>query len=70
MFESLRRRLIAALLTCAAPAVALCAEPLPRSVLYLDENDPPGVVVSVADLGTGIDPQNSERIFDGKTGAA
>ncbi len=40
MFESLRRRLIAALLTCAAPAVALCAEPLPRSVLYLDENDP------------------------------
>ena len=40
MFESLRRPLIAALLVCAAPAVALCAESLPRSVLYLDENDP------------------------------
>jgi signal transduction histidine kinase len=40
MFESLRRRLIAALVVCTAPAVALGAESLPRSVLYLDENDP------------------------------
>jgi C4-dicarboxylate-specific signal transduction histidine kinase len=27
-------------------------------------HNPPGVVVSVADSGTGVDPQNSERIFD------
>jgi signal transduction histidine kinase len=40
MLVSVRRRLIAALLMGAAPAVVLCAEPLPRSVLYLDENDP------------------------------
>ena len=40
MFESLRGGLIAALMACAVSAAAVRAEPLPRSVLYLDENDP------------------------------
>jgi signal transduction histidine kinase len=37
----------------------------PRELRVSSEtHNPPGVVVTVADTGTGIDPQNSERVFD------
>ena len=64
MFESLRRRLIAALLTCAAPAVALCAESLPRSVLYLDENDPglPFAIGISAAFRTTVNTGSADRL--------
>ena len=64
MFECLRRRLIAALLTCAAPAVALCAESLPRSVLYLDENDPglPFAIGISAAFRTTVNTGSADRV--------
>jgi C4-dicarboxylate-specific signal transduction histidine kinase len=37
----------------------------PRVLRIISEtHNPPGVVVTVEDSGTGIDPQNSERVFD------
>jgi len=64
MFDRLRTRLAFAFAACVACTSFVCAAPLPRSILYLDENDPglPFAIGISAAFRATLNADSSERI--------